>query len=89
MATDRRLAGNGTGPQPVVFVGELPAKKNGTNRQVRELRYDLLTERPGEWAEWWGDRNSAHKVAGRVQREGFRFEAAIRDGKAYMRAVQL
>lgn len=69
------------------FVSELPPASSTAGRVPREPRYDELVANLGQWAEWWGDKHYVHKAARVVSRPGVRFEAAVRSGKGYIRAV--
>lgn len=67
------------------FVSELPPSHTNKGQQ----NYDELVANAGRWAEWWGTYQTVHSGARRVRRAGFEFEAAIRNGKPYIRAVRI
>lgn len=70
------------------FVEELPGHGNHRGGKP-DPRYDELAANPGRWAEWWGPKpNYVHKCVRSVKRPGVTFEATVRDGKAFIRAVR-
>ena len=69
------------------FVGELPGMAHASAADAR--RRELIAH-AGEWAEFWKENpRSAHYWAGTQHVNGYRFEAAVRQGKGYVRAVKV
>lgn len=77
-------------PSPVTFIKhDLPPPRFYNGRHSD--KWEALTEKPGQWAEWWGNAGALYTAAKHAalaeHRTGFAFEARVVAGKGYIRAV--
>ena len=68
----------------LTFMDDLPESSG----HARYGAFDELCANPGKWVEYWGAQKSVYQVVRQTRRDGFTFEAKIRNRKGYVRAVK-